>query len=110
MLSQSAGSGHCGDGAICKIYYATGVKYYATEALSLPSLVPLAEKEVSEASFCSDEGSSLSSNEFASSWTPGSSGSTSSGSTVITENTKARRRRLVEGPPDSNVAKDVSCS
>lgn len=73
-------------------------------ALSLP-LSPVAEKEVSEASFCSDEGSSLSSNEFA-----GSSGSTSSGSTVITENTKARRRRLVEGPPDSKEAKDVSCS
>ncbi|XP_076149343.1 uncharacterized protein LOC143133466 [Alosa pseudoharengus] len=54
-----------------------------------------AEKEVSEASFCSDEGS-FSSVESA-----------SSGSTVITECTKARRRQLVEGPPDSKAAKDM---
>ncbi|CAL8383707.1 unnamed protein product [Arctogadus glacialis] len=63
-----------------------------------------AEKEVSEASFCSEEGSfspiesvrSISSVE-----------SVSSGSTVITECTKARRRQLVEGPPDSKAAKDM---
>ncbi|CAL8332938.1 unnamed protein product [Arctogadus glacialis] len=63
-----------------------------------------AEKEVSEASFCSEEGSfspiesvrSISSVE-----------SVSSGSTVITECTKARRRHLVEGPPDSKAAKDM---
>lgn len=71
---------------------------------------PLAESEVSEASFCSDEGSSLSIESTMSSSSVESVSSTiSSASTVITESTKARRRQLVEGPPDSKVAKDVSC-
>lgn len=71
---------------------------------------PLAESEVSEASFCSDEGSSLSIETTMSSSSIESVSSTiSSASTVITESTKARRRQLVDGPPDSKVAKDVSC-
>ncbi|CAL8292674.1 unnamed protein product [Arctogadus glacialis] len=63
-----------------------------------------AEKEVSEASFCSEEGS-FSPIESVRSFS--SVESVSSGSTVITECTKARRRQLVEGPPDSKAAKDM---
>ncbi|XP_028420560.1 uncharacterized protein LOC114546094 [Perca flavescens] len=63
-----------------------------------------AEKEVSEASFCSDEGS-FSPIESVRSFS--SVESVSSGSTVITECTKARKRQLVEGPPDSRAAKDM---
>ncbi|XP_028456286.1 uncharacterized protein LOC114570240 [Perca flavescens] len=63
-----------------------------------------AEKEVSEASFCSDEGS-FSPIESVRSFS--SVESVSSGSTVITECTKARKRQLVEGPPDSKAAKDM---
>ncbi|XP_062396086.1 uncharacterized protein LOC134086912 [Sardina pilchardus] len=63
-----------------------------------------AEKEVSEASFCSDEGSFSSIESVRSS---SSVESVSSGSTVITESTKERRRRLLEGPPDSKAAKDM---
>lgn len=53
------------------------------------------------------EGSSLSD------WSPSpsraSQGSSSgSDSTLILESTKARKRQLVEGPLDSNVARDVS--
>ncbi|KAM4597229.1 uncharacterized protein V3H82_023060 [Fundulus diaphanus] len=54
---------------------------------------PVDESEVTDASFSSEDGSSLS--------------SASSSATVITENTKAQRRRLIEGPPDSKMAKDI---
>ncbi|CAL9698554.1 unnamed protein product [Knipowitschia caucasica] len=63
-----------------------------------------AEKEVSEASFCSDEGSSLSSVSVESF---SSLDSVSSGSTIITQSTKKWRRQLLEGPPDSKAAKDM---
>lgn len=59
-----------------------------------------AEEEFSEGSSLSD-------------WSPSpsraSQGSSSgSDSTLILESTKARKRQLVEGPLDSNVARDVS--
>ncbi|KAG7459331.1 hypothetical protein MATL_G00209520 [Megalops atlanticus] len=67
-----------------------------------------AESEVSEVSFCSDEGSFSPVESVRSSSSLESVSSTaSSASTVITESTKAWRRKLVEGPPDSKVAKDL---
>ncbi|XP_058505767.1 uncharacterized protein LOC131472512 isoform X2 [Solea solea] len=56
------------------------------------------EDQVTEASFCSEEGSYSSIESLS---------SASSSSTVITESTTARKRRLVEGPPDSKVAKNI---
>ncbi|XP_014844939.1 PREDICTED: uncharacterized protein LOC106919223 isoform X2 [Poecilia mexicana] len=55
------------------------------------------ESEVTDASFSSEDGSASSVE----------SPSSSSSSTVITENTRAQRRRLAEGPPDSKMAKDI---
>ncbi|XP_014909452.1 uncharacterized protein LOC106960717 isoform X2 [Poecilia latipinna] len=55
------------------------------------------ESEVTDASFSSEDGSASSVE----------SPSSSSSSTVITENTRAQRRRLAEGPPDSKMAKDL---
>ncbi|XP_036392660.1 uncharacterized protein LOC118783083 isoform X3 [Megalops cyprinoides] len=67
-----------------------------------------AESEVSEVSFCSDEGSfSPVESVKSSSSTESVSSTASSASTVITESSKAWRRTLVEGPPDSKVAKDL---
>ncbi|KAL2086018.1 hypothetical protein ACEWY4_017077 [Coilia grayii] len=67
-----------------------------------------ADREVSEASFCSDEGASFSVESTMSSSSIESVSSTrSSASTVIIESTKAQKRQLVEGPPDSKVAKDL---
>ncbi|XP_030613062.1 uncharacterized protein LOC115799910 [Archocentrus centrarchus] len=61
-------------------------------------VAPVDQSEVTDASFSSEDGS------FSSVESPSSA---SSSSTVITENTKAQRRRLVEGPPDSEMAKNI---
>lgn len=73
------------------------LKLFTYEASKFYAVAPIDESEVSDTSFCSEDGSFE------------SPSSASSSSTVITENTKAQRRRLVEGPPDSKMAKDVSC-
>jgi len=72
-------------------------KLFTNEASKCYTATPVDESEVTDASFCSEDGSVESPS---SAW---------SSSTVITENPKEQRRRLVEGPPDSKMAKDVSC-
>ncbi|XP_013855814.1 uncharacterized protein LOC106511603 [Austrofundulus limnaeus] len=61
-------------------------------------VAPIDDSDFTDTSFYSDDGS-LTSIE--------SPASASSSSTIITESTKAQRRRLVEGPPDSKMAKDI---